>query len=280
MSSYTSAAITQPAAPTFVGTASSTENPNWEIEFCEIGNCGVCCYSYCCTSCALADARHAMDGSNWFVTCCCFGASATRWLLRTAYKIEGNAHWDCWASLLPCCVANQALQTAKARGMVQDIPQVGPQFNLNERTGFKTRSCSYLVYDCMYALICTPCANGLILQNAGLPCWFGACCVNSFAATSILRYQNRIKPMCNQESVTDCIIPCAFVLSNNSTSGLSAPFAQFMYTFCNLVEENERVGREACYGLNLLACLMGTCNYFASGFRCNDVEGRYLEKGI
>jgi hypothetical protein len=74
-----------------------------------------------------------------------------RWMVRTGYNIEGNAHYDCWtgACCSPCAV-NQMLQTVQKNGRVQ-VPQVGPNFNTNPR---KFR----------YTVKCFPWANGCVLS--------------------------------------------------------------------------------------------------------------------
>jgi Cys-rich protein (TIGR01571 family) len=84
----------------------------------------------------LGSILQEFDGANYCIGCCCVGVVPMRWMVRTGYNIEGNAHYDCWsgACCSPCAV-NQMLQTVKQNGRVQ-IPQVGPSFNNNPRKYF------------------------------------------------------------------------------------------------------------------------------------------------
>jgi hypothetical protein len=140
-------------------------------------------------------------------------------MVRTAYNIEGNAHYDCWTGCFcsPCAV-NQMSQTVKRYGRAQ-IPNVGPSFNINPGKGFCARGCLAFCYDIAYSCICIPCTTGVIMQSAGMPFWFGACCVSPFGANTILRYHNRTRPSCCDESCIDCVIPACFVCVNSYSYG-------------------------------------------------------------
>lgn len=251
----------------------------WEIDFFSLGECSTCCYSCFCVPCALADARHILDGSDWGVNCCCLNPSALRWMMRTAYNIEGSAQQDCWlGTFCSCCAANQMLQTAKKKGKA-DAGQVGPEFNVNDRRGFASRSCNGTTYDCLYSCLCMPCAIGYAMRSTGMPFWFGVCCVKPFTANTILRYQNRTKPYCGDESIPDCILPCLLTLVIGVLFGGAGTVATvWMYTFGNLVEENVRSRRrDCCYGCDCLTFCAYCCGYFTGGCTCTEAEtGRYL----
>ena len=87
-----------------------TEATRWAISLFEIGDIGTCLYSYCCTPCALAQARTNLDGSSCCFNICFLTSCPERWMIRTAYGIHGNAWEDCFIPCAcPCCVANQVV---------------------------------------------------------------------------------------------------------------------------------------------------------------------------
>jgi Cys-rich protein (TIGR01571 family) len=251
----------------------------WTIDNCACGNVGTCLYSWCCSCCAMGDIRSQLDGSNYCVGCCCVSIPAMRWLVRTAHNIEGNAHWDCWTGCFcPCCSINQMLQTVQEKGRAP-VGNVGPEFNLNQRVGFTERAGTDMCWDCIYALLCSCCAVGLVMQNVGMPCWFGTFCVNPFAATSILRYHNRIHSCGDNECWIDCVVPCVAQCINSYTGGAAAPVAAWCYIFGNLVEENNRAKRTGFYGCDIVGCCSYGCNYLGS-CTCSAPEGRYLVRPV
>jgi len=76
--------------------------------------------SWCCTPCAISDARSKMDGSG-----CCFNYMAMRspvvihWLMRSAYGIPSESECvdDCVIPICcTCCAVNQMYQTAMTKG--------------------------------------------------------------------------------------------------------------------------------------------------------------------
>ena len=85
-----------------------TENQKWAISLFEVGDAQPCLYSYCCTQCALAQARTNLDGSS-----CCFNfffltSCPARWMIRTTYGIPGDAYEDCYMPYFcNACVTNQ-----------------------------------------------------------------------------------------------------------------------------------------------------------------------------
>jgi Cys-rich protein (TIGR01571 family) len=276
--------VTEPSTPVVAGEYNQVASGNeqlaqWSVECSGCGNAGSCLYSWACCCCAMGDIRSQLDGSSWCVGCCCMSVPALRWLTRTAYNIEGSAHWDCWTGCFcPCCSINQMLQTVKEKGRAP-FPNVGPEFNLNERVGFSQRAGTDICWDAFYALLCSCCAVGLVMQNVGMPCWFGYMCVNPFAATSILRYHNKIRPCGGNENWIDCFIPCVAQCLNSVTYNAAAPAAACCYTFGNLVEENHRVGRTGLYGCDCISCCSYGINYLTT-CSCAAPEGRYLAKSV
>mmetsp|Transcript_7826 Transcript_7826/g.5871 ORF Transcript_7826/g.5871 Transcript_7826/m.5871 type:complete len:267 (-) Transcript_7826:85-885(-) len=242
---------------------------NWAIGLCEIGNCGSCFYSCLFPCCAIASARHELDGSNWFVNCCCIGTAAARYLVRTGYGIEGTAQWDCCTSLFcSCCAVNQLYQTVKQKGKIP-LEHVGPDFNKNKRTGMQRRPCFGVIYDLSYTLLCLPCATGYLLESSGIPCWFGACCVSPLGAVSIHRYRRRLEGNCGGECLEDCLFPAI-------CGGISQYLA--MPWICRaVIEENVYVDRpNCCYGCDLIGLCSYSCAYVCDGCKCQSREGRYL----
>ncbi len=256
---------------------------DWPVGLFQIGHCGACLFACCFPQCALASARHNMDDSNWCVNCCCLSPAPARWMIRTGYNIGGgNAHWDCWVTMCckPCAV-NQMYQTTLQFGKASTT--VGPQFNVNEREGWKNRACKDKCYDCFYSMVCNPCANGYVMQSVGMPFWFGCLLVNPVMALSILRYHHRIKPWANNDAWCDCFFPgvflCAASMLNSFTMGASGPLLESAYTCFNLMEENHRANRTGCYGCDCPGFFSGCCGYCCS-CRCPGEEGRYLVKGV
>jgi Cys-rich protein (TIGR01571 family) len=85
---------------------------NWEIGLCEIGDPLLCLLSFIAAPCAAAAARHYADQSSIIFNICCVNPIATRWLLRTAYDISGDAVDDmCIGTICFCCSINQVLKT-------------------------------------------------------------------------------------------------------------------------------------------------------------------------
>jgi len=167
-------------------------NQKWEIDLCEIGKCESCLYSWCCTACAISEARSKMDGSG-----CSFNYMAMRspvvihWLMRSAYGIPSDNECvdDCMIpTCCTCCAVNQMYQTA----MIRENPSTdgGSRFNLK---AFSHESTQYSCNECMYSMCCSPCAIGTTLSNTvGMPFFMGCCCVSLCGARNIVRYQYRI----------------------------------------------------------------------------------------
>lgn len=252
--------------PATYAAASAHGEVNWAIGLCEIGSCSSCLYASLCPCMAIASSRHELDGSNWWVNCCCLGTAAGRYLVRTGYGISGSAQWDCCTSALcSCCVINQMYQTVQQKGKIK-VDHVGPDFNKNKRTGLQRRSCVGVLYDLAYTCVCLPCATGYLLESSGIPCWFGACCVSPIAAVNIHRYRRRLEGNCGGECMEDCFFP-----------GLCGGNLAMPWVCRAVIEENVYVDRSSCcYGCNILGVLFSACGYVCDGCTCPAREGRYL----
>jgi hypothetical protein len=163
------------------------------------------------------------------------------------------------------------------RGTVT-APNSGPASNNNERIWCEKRSACELTYDFFYSLFCLPCAIGFLVESSGAPCWFGSCCVSAIQAQNSQRYVRRLRPVCCNELVEDCLIPGSIVVGGSFIPfvGAYSIFLLVPFVWRNLAEENAIKNRSICYGLDLIgACAYG-CSYLGSGCTCKAVEGRYL----
>lgn len=91
------------------------------------GTCGEICSSCFCPCLVSAYSRTLLDGSDFWVNACLAGMPAHRWLIRSAYNIEGTACQDIYISgcCMPC-TANQMLQTMRTNDR---IPYAGRDYN-------------------------------------------------------------------------------------------------------------------------------------------------------
>lgn len=180
-------------------------NPgSFKIEICEVGECESCMFSYCCSCCAIAQARTYVDNSPPIYNFCCLNHVVERWLIRSAYNIPGDACADCYTSVFcPCCVANQAYQTAKDRGVPVD--NGGRYANVNQFT-IPIPPPTATVQNYMYSCCCMPCAIGDMMERAvGMPWYLGCCCTNVWAARNIMRYEYRIQ---GNDVLEEVVAPC------------------------------------------------------------------------
>lgn len=197
-------------------------NSQWKVGLFEVGDCGQCLYSYCCCVCAMASTRTHVDDSQCLFNLFCGTSPVSRYFVRTAYEIPGNATNDIAINLFcPCCSVNQMLQTAVDRGN----PSIGVGSRYNTRQ-FSSKAMYYCTgasndagniaevdYEAvpitfsqwLYACFCTPCAIGSSLETStGLPFILGCCCVNPWYARNITRYQYRIQ---GNEVTEECLGP-------------------------------------------------------------------------
>lgn len=167
-------------------------NNSFKIGLCEVGDCESCLFSYCCSCCAIAQARTYVDNSPPIFNFCCMSHVTERWLIRSAYGIPGDACADCYTSFFcPCCAANQAYQTAKERG--NPVDNGGRYANVSDFiTPLPAPTATAKNY--MYSCCCMPCAVGDMMERAvGMPWYLGCLCTNVPAARNVMRYQYRIK---------------------------------------------------------------------------------------
>jgi hypothetical protein len=151
----------------------------------------------------MAQSRSYMDGSSCLFNFFCVSPVANRlsisylnkcrgltwinrWMIRTAYDIQGDAcngncfrtinfnifsdDADCYvATFCPCCTANQLYQTTKERG--QAVSNGGAVHNTDE---FRTSLGAGNFKDCLYSFFCMPCAVGSMMESGiGMPFYLG-----------------------------------------------------------------------------------------------------------
>jgi Cys-rich protein (TIGR01571 family) len=181
-----------------------TNNNNFLIGLCEVGDCESCLFSYCCSCCAMAQSRTYMDNSPPIFNFFCLNHVVGRWLIRESYGISGDACSDCYtATFCPCCAANQVYQTAKMRGSV--VENGGREANVNE---FVTPlpPPTATVQNYLYSCCCMPCAMGDIMERSfGMPWYLGCACVNVPLARNLMRYEYRIK---GNDVLEELVVPC------------------------------------------------------------------------
>ncbi len=98
---------------------------------------------------------------------------STRYVIRSAYGIPGDAWDDCISSTCcACCVANQLYQTSTKQGSV--VTQKGGRTDTWKAENFEAG-----VVDHLKAMFCMPCLQASIMQSSiGMP-WFYALCFSS-----------------------------------------------------------------------------------------------------
>ncbi len=175
---------------------------SFTIGLFEVGKCTSCMFSFCCTPCAIAQARSALDGSNGWFNMCFVPAPVVRWFIRSAYGIDGSASSDI---LTTCCftpcAANQMYQTAVALG--PPTTDSGHRYNNQNWRTRTDEGCLTTMKNCCYATFCPHCATAAALQTAfDMPFWFGLCCMNPCVATNFIRYQYRIS---GEDLCEDCV---------------------------------------------------------------------------
>ena len=144
------------------------------MQWYEIGDCKLCCYSWCCFPYAMAEAKSMVDGSQFIMNEHCLSLNVHRWSIRTAYGIQGDNMSDCCLSYFCCpCAANQMFQEANRRGMpAREF--AGYHNNLGARATEMKFECS----SCCYACLCEPCAIGTGLERALGTIYFRCQCLS------------------------------------------------------------------------------------------------------
>ena len=144
-------------------------NTNWETPLFTIGDYKICLFSYLMAPCAMAYARSQLDDSNIVFNLSCTCLPLNRWLIRTAYGINGDTMEDVATSVccFPCTV-NQMLHTTIARGnptsdggMLQNFEKW--EVPLNK---VHTKGTYYNGANILYSLFCFPCAVGTAMENS------------------------------------------------------------------------------------------------------------------
>ena len=144
-------------------------NTNWEIPLFTIGDYKICLFSYLMGPCAMAYARSQLDDSNIVFNLSCTCLPLNRWLIRTAYGINGDTIEDVATSIccFPCAV-NQMLHTTIARGnptsdggMLQNFEKWEVPLNKVHTKGSYFNGANIL-----YSLFCFPCAVGTAMENS------------------------------------------------------------------------------------------------------------------
>eukprot|EP01038_Epipyxis_sp_PR26KG_P009547 gene9547-12858_t len=220
---------------------------DWEIPLFSIGNCAPCLYAWCCTNLAFSEGKSNVDGSQFLFNYMCISCCVSRWLVRTAYGIPGDACNDCLVTTFcSCCVANQLFQTSYKRG--NPVKNSGGYHN---NTGEMQTTTPCTCSACCYSCWCFPCATGNALEKSiGMPFFFGCCCVNPCTASQLVRYQYRIK---GSDIGADLIFPYVLYSIGSAlggfTFGLALPFLLIPYTVNKvagtLAESESRGGGEA-----------------------------------
>jgi len=180
-------------------------NTEWELSLFEVGELQTCVLSYLFAPCAMAYARHQLDESPVIFNLFCTSVCANRWIIRTAYGINGEAATGRGFTLALIyfaiqiiflliydfghifsnisdmlhsivffpCVANQTLQTSIIRR--NPTSNGGRSYNIGRwqvpaMTFFEDKSSwdSNLLFSAM----CAPCAVGILLERTiGMPFW-------------------------------------------------------------------------------------------------------------
>lgn len=116
----------------FASLVSLFKMTEWINNLCAF-DLGICAYTFCCPTCAMASARTEYDSSNWMLNCCCLTPCAFRNIIREGYGIQGSCGLDVLLSLfLPHCTITQASMEVRSR------PGPGKQLTTPESfsTGF------------------------------------------------------------------------------------------------------------------------------------------------
>lgn len=127
---------------------------------------------------------------------------SSRWLVRTAYGIPGDGISDFLVGcFLPCCSANQLLQTTKEYG---SLPNSGTVYNRNK---FESQLGKCDSESCLLSLCCAPCEVADIAKKGlGMP-WCMACfLLNPCSIRNLIRYQYRVH---GNDLMEELCAPCS-----------------------------------------------------------------------
>ena len=154
----------------------------WSIPLYSFGDLPICLSSCICCPCAMAYARSELDGSSFLFNLCCSSICLNRWIVRSGYKIKGEAITDCvQSSFCAPCVANQTLQMVlkdsgtgqqkvKPAGMFTEKWKL-PLMQYLRETSSKVGTFAWDSNLC-YSICCRPCAIGSLMERTiGMPFW-------------------------------------------------------------------------------------------------------------
>lgn len=172
----------------------------WEVDLCGCGDCNGCMYSWCCHSCAVAQAKSNLDGSYCCFNCCAYNSISLAAILRSSYGMEQNCCCDCMTAFFcPCCLVNQLYQTSIKYGPGGAIK--GRHTNLTKNES----SCGFgnCCMSCLCPICCLP---SKIQASTGIPWCASCCCMTPLGQSQLLRYQYGIE---GSDEVWECWVPCA-----------------------------------------------------------------------
>jgi len=191
------------------GPAINSPTINWEINLFNCGSISDCLFPCLCPFIASAYTRTLFDGSPFIFNFFCLGSVPTRYLIRTAYGINGSPIDDCLKSIFcSCCSANQLYQTVKKKGKLDD-------YNTIKYNYFESHQNASLCIDYCKATLLFQCYTAKALEiSVGMPYMMGLCCMNPCSGRNAIRYHYRID---GHDIIEECLLPaCLFTLAGAS----------------------------------------------------------------
>ena len=191
------------------GAAINAPTVNWEIGLFECGSISDCIFACCFPFIASSYTRTLFDGSPFIFNIFCLGFIPTRYLIRTAYGINGSPIDDCSKGIFcSCCSANQLYQTVKKKGRLDD-------YNTIKYNYFESHQNASLCIDYCKAMVLFQCYTAKALEiSVGMPYLMGFCCMNPCSGRNTIRYHYRID---GHDIIEECLLPaCLFTLASAS----------------------------------------------------------------
>lgn len=191
------------------GPAINSPTVNWEVDFFSFGSMSDCILPCCLPFVTSAYTRTLFDGSPFIFNFFCLGCVATRYLIRTAYGIDGTPFDDCLKSIFcSCCSVNQLYQTVKKKGRLDD-------YNTIKYNYFESHQNASLCVDYCKAMVLFQCYTAKALEvSVGMPYIMGICCMNPCSGRNTIRYHYRID---GHDIIEECLLPiCLFSLAGAS----------------------------------------------------------------
>ena len=144
--------------------------------------------------------------------------------MKTAYGIgDPDACCEDWllGICCTCCVANQMLQTAKARGRA--VVNGGRELNVTKPVIAEPIACCS--GECCCLFWCLPCKVGSMLQDSmGMPWCTGCCCMSIYGASNLVRYQYRqVVAKGVDEEMEEVVKPYLFYVAAYILGGIWGP---------------------------------------------------------